>query len=79
MSCLYPEPVLFINLTLIVVFPIVAGSFIFFLPHRGNSFLRWYTSCICILELLLTTYAFCYHFQSDDSLIQFINPTSGRF
>jgi len=31
---------------------------------------RWYTLCICLLELLLTTYAFCYHFQLDDPLIQ---------
>nr|YP_010265360.1 NADH-plastoquinone oxidoreductase subunit 4 [Dialyceras coriaceum]UIR97871.1 NADH-plastoquinone oxidoreductase subunit 4 [Dialyceras coriaceum] len=57
-------------LTIIVVLPIFAGSFIFFLPHRGNKLIRWYTICICILELLLTTYAFCYHFQLDDPLIQ---------
>ncbi|GFP79697.1 NAD(P)H-quinone oxidoreductase chain 4 chloroplastic, partial [Phtheirospermum japonicum] len=57
-------------LTLIVVLPIFAGSLIFFLPHKGNRLIRWYTICICLLELLLTTYAFCYHFQSDDSLIQ---------
>nr|YP_010340986.1 NADH-plastoquinone oxidoreductase subunit 4 [Solanum nigrescens]UNZ93381.1 NADH-plastoquinone oxidoreductase subunit 4 [Solanum nigrescens] len=47
-------------LTIIVVFPIFAGSLIFFLPHKGNRVIRWYTICICILELLLTTYAFCY-------------------
>jgi NAD(P)H-quinone oxidoreductase subunit 4 len=57
-------------LTIIVVLPISAGSLIFFLPHRGNKIVRWYTLCICILELLLTTYAFGYHFQLDDSLIQ---------
>nr|YP_010488455.1 NADH-plastoquinone oxidoreductase subunit 4 [Anaxagorea javanica]YP_010488460.1 NADH-plastoquinone oxidoreductase subunit 4 [Anaxagorea javanica]QNS22723.1 NADH-plastoquinone oxidoreductase subunit 4 [Anaxagorea javanica]QNS22728.1 NADH-plastoquinone oxidoreductase subunit 4 [Anaxagorea javanica] len=57
-------------LTIIVVFPISAGLSIFFLPHRGNRAVRWYTICICILELLLTTYAFCYHFQLDDPLIQ---------
>nr|YP_009942401.1 NADH-plastoquinone oxidoreductase subunit 4 [Tropaeolum pentaphyllum]QOC71570.1 NADH-plastoquinone oxidoreductase subunit 4 [Tropaeolum pentaphyllum] len=57
-------------LTIIVVLPISAGSFIFFLPHRGNKVIRWYTLCICILELLLTTYALCYHFQLDDPLIQ---------
>nr|AKZ22070.1 NADH dehydrogenase subunit 4 [Penstemon angustifolius] len=59
-------------LTTIVVLPILAGSLIFFLPHRGNRVPRWYTICICILELLLTTYVFCYHFQSDDSLIQLV-------
>nr|YP_009434296.1 NADH dehydrogenase subunit 4 [Camptotheca acuminata]ARJ37146.1 NADH dehydrogenase subunit 4 [Camptotheca acuminata]ARX79288.1 NADH dehydrogenase subunit 4 [Camptotheca acuminata]ATN40493.1 NADH dehydrogenase subunit 4 [Camptotheca acuminata]AUF34389.1 NdhD [Camptotheca acuminata] len=59
-------------LTIIVVLPIFAGSFIFVLPHRGNRVIRWYTICICILELLLTTYAFCYHFQLDDPLIQLV-------
>nr|YP_010286928.1 NADH-plastoquinone oxidoreductase subunit 4 [Hydrocharis morsus-ranae]UKT60939.1 NADH-plastoquinone oxidoreductase subunit 4 [Hydrocharis morsus-ranae] len=57
-------------LTIIVVLPIFAGFFIFFLPHKGNKVIRWYTICICLLELLLTTYVFCYHFQLDDSLIQ---------
>nr|YP_010385668.1 NADH dehydrogenase subunit D [Krameria erecta]UPN63363.1 NADH dehydrogenase subunit D [Krameria erecta] len=57
-------------LTIIVVFPIFAGLLILFFPHRGNKTIRWYTICICTLELLLTTYAFCYHFQFDDPLIQ---------
>nr|YP_010572170.1 NADH dehydrogenase subunit 4 [Phedimus latiovalifolius]UZH33563.1 NADH dehydrogenase subunit 4 [Phedimus latiovalifolius]WCO87627.1 NADH dehydrogenase subunit D [Phedimus latiovalifolius] len=57
-------------LTLIVTFPISAGSFIFFLPQKGNKIIRWYTICICILELLLMTYAFRYHFRFDDPLIQ---------
>nr|YP_009413160.1 NADH-plastoquinone oxidoreductase subunit 4 [Lilium henryi]YP_009413949.1 NADH-plastoquinone oxidoreductase subunit 4 [Lilium leucanthum]YP_009991390.1 NADH-plastoquinone oxidoreductase subunit 4 [Lilium regale]YP_009991473.1 NADH-plastoquinone oxidoreductase subunit 4 [Lilium sargentiae]YP_009991557.1 NADH-plastoquinone oxidoreductase subunit 4 [Lilium sulphureum]UYS92927.1 NADH-plastoquinone oxidoreductase subunit 4 [Lilium amoenum]UYS93097.1 NADH-plastoquinone oxidoreductase subunit 4 [ len=57
-------------LTILVVLPIFAGSSIFFLPHKGNKVFRWYTTCICLLELLLTTYAFCYHFQLDDPLIQ---------
>nr|AWI73124.1 NADH dehydrogenase subunit 4 [Craspidospermum verticillatum] len=59
-------------LTIIVVLPISAGSLIFFLPHRGNRVTRWYTICICILELLLTVYTFCYHFQPDDPLIQLL-------
>nr|QUI76245.1 NADH dehydrogenase subunit 4 [Polyalthiopsis verrucipes] len=57
-------------LTIIVVFPISAGLSIFFLPQRGNRVVRWYTICISMLELLITTYAFCYHFQLDDPLIQ---------
>nr|YP_009926709.1 NADH-plastoquinone oxidoreductase subunit 4 [Lophopyxis maingayi]QNK05000.1 NADH-plastoquinone oxidoreductase subunit 4 [Lophopyxis maingayi] len=57
-------------LTILVVLPISAGSLIFFLPHRGNKVIRWYTICICILELLLMTYAFSYYFQLDDPLIQ---------
>nr|UTA98230.1 NADH dehydrogenase subunit 4 [Papaver somniferum subsp. setigerum]UTA98316.1 NADH dehydrogenase subunit 4 [Papaver somniferum]UTA98402.1 NADH dehydrogenase subunit 4 [Papaver somniferum] len=55
---------------MIVVLPIFAGFSIFFLPHRGNKVIRWYTISICLLELLLTTYVFCYHFQLDDPLIQ---------
>ncbi|KAM0932043.1 putative photosystem I [Dioscorea sansibarensis] len=57
-------------LTIIVVLPIFAASSIFFLPHKGNKVFRWYTTCICLMELLLTTYVFCYHFQLDDQLIQ---------
>nr|YP_010757136.1 NdhD [Colona auriculata]UNV39024.1 NdhD [Colona auriculata] len=57
-------------LTIIVVLPVFAGSLIFFLPHRGNKLIKWYTICICIFELLLTTYAFSYHFRLDDPLIQ---------
>nr|AWH02888.1 NADH dehydrogenase subunit 4 [Asclepias erosa] len=62
-------------LTIIVVLPISAGSLIFFLPHRGNKGVRWYTICICILELLLTVYTFCYHFQPDDPLIQLLEDS----
>nr|YP_010143027.1 NADH-plastoquinone oxidoreductase subunit 4 [Meconopsis horridula]YP_010308245.1 NADH-plastoquinone oxidoreductase subunit 4 [Meconopsis pseudohorridula]QGX06420.1 NADH dehydrogenase subunit 4 [Meconopsis horridula]QQL04095.1 NADH-plastoquinone oxidoreductase subunit 4 [Meconopsis horridula]ULU28485.1 NADH-plastoquinone oxidoreductase subunit 4 [Meconopsis horridula]ULU28661.1 NADH-plastoquinone oxidoreductase subunit 4 [Meconopsis pseudohorridula] len=57
-------------LTIIVVLPIFAGFSILFLPHRGNKVIRWYTISICLVELLLTTYVFCYHFQLDDPLIQ---------
>nr|YP_010986814.1 NADH dehydrogenase subunit D [Pinguicula vulgaris]WOL38205.1 NADH dehydrogenase subunit D [Pinguicula vulgaris] len=59
-------------LTRIVVLPIFAGSLILFLPHRGNRVIHLYTICISMLELLLTTYAFCYHFQSDHPLIQLV-------
>lgn len=57
-------------LTTIVVLPIFTGFFILILPHRGNKTTRWYTIGISTIELLLTTYAFCYHFQPDDPLIQ---------
>nr|WOC91994.1 NADH-plastoquinone oxidoreductase subunit 4 [Utricularia pubescens] len=60
-------------LTIIVVLPIFAGSLIYFLPHRGNRGIRLYTICICVLELLLTTYAFCFQFQSDYPLIQLVD------
>ena len=57
-------------LTIVVVLPIFAGSLILLFPHRGNKVIKWYTLCICIIELLLTTYAFGYHFQLDEPLIQ---------
>nr|YP_009630737.1 NADH-plastoquinone oxidoreductase subunit 4 [Eriocaulon buergerianum]QBS14227.1 NADH-plastoquinone oxidoreductase subunit 4 [Eriocaulon buergerianum]UVH66156.1 NADH-plastoquinone oxidoreductase subunit 4 [Eriocaulon australe]UVH67940.1 NADH-plastoquinone oxidoreductase subunit 4 [Eriocaulon australe] len=57
-------------LTILVVFPIFAGSLIFLFPQRGNKVYKWYAICICLVELLLMTYAFCYHFQLDDPLIQ---------
>nr|YP_010276446.1 NADH dehydrogenase subunit D [Cryptocoryne elliptica]UHY39567.1 NADH dehydrogenase subunit D [Cryptocoryne elliptica] len=57
-------------LTIIIFFPIFVGSSIFFLPYRGNKVMHWYTISICLFELLITTYAFCYHFQLDDPLIQ---------
>ncbi|PHT83318.1 hypothetical protein T459_11761 [Capsicum annuum] len=59
-------------LTIILVFFIFVGSLIFFLPHKENWVIRWYIICICILELFLMTYAFCYHFQSNDPLIQLV-------
>ncbi|CAN6462610.1 unnamed protein product [Victoria cruziana] len=60
----------FYLLTIIVVLPISTDSLIALLPHRGNKVVRWYTICICLFELLLTTYIFCYHFKLDDPLIQ---------
>nr|YP_010047778.1 NADH-plastoquinone oxidoreductase subunit 4 [Pilea thymifolia]QPK42383.1 NADH-plastoquinone oxidoreductase subunit 4 [Pilea thymifolia] len=57
-------------LTIVVALPVFAGSLIFFFPHKGNKVIRWYTISICIIELLLTTYAFGYHFQLDEPLIQ---------
>ncbi|RZC45471.1 hypothetical protein C5167_038442, partial [Papaver somniferum] len=61
---------LFPWLTIIVVLPIFTGFSIFFIPHRGNKVIRWYTISICLLELLLTTYVFYYHFQLVDPLVQ---------
>nr|URW97899.1 NADH-plastoquinone oxidoreductase subunit 4 [Quercus baronii] len=57
-------------LTIVAVLPIIGGSLIFFLPHKGNKVIRLYTLFICIIELLLTTYAFYYYFQLDDPLMQ---------
>nr|YP_010291678.1 NADH-plastoquinone oxidoreductase subunit 4 [Scleria parvula]ULQ67685.1 NADH-plastoquinone oxidoreductase subunit 4 [Scleria parvula] len=57
-------------LTILVIFPIFAGSFTLFFPHKGNKIYRWYTLCICLLELILTAYVFGSHIQLDDKLIQ---------
>nr|YP_010293105.1 NADH-plastoquinone oxidoreductase subunit 4 [Eriocaulon australe]ULQ65386.1 NADH-plastoquinone oxidoreductase subunit 4 [Eriocaulon australe] len=62
-------------LTILVVFPIFAGSLIFLFPQRGNKVYKWYAICICLVELLLMTYAFCYHFQLDDPLIQLMEDS----
>ncbi|KAL5643141.1 hypothetical protein ACJX0J_000341 [Zea mays] len=70
-SCLYYFIMSYFPwLTILVVLPIFAGSLIFLLPHKGNKIVRWYTIAICLLEFLLMTYAFCYHFQLEDPLIQ---------
>ena len=57
-------------LTIVAVLPIFGGSLIFFLPHKGKKVIRLYTLFICIIELLLTIYAFYYYFQLDDPLMQ---------
>nr|QYB22558.1 NADH-plastoquinone oxidoreductase subunit 4 [Prumnopitys amara] len=57
-------------LTIIIILPISAGFLIPLFPHRGNKIIRWYTLGICLLELLLITYTFRYHFHFDNSLIQ---------
>ncbi|KAG6540184.1 hypothetical protein Mapa_018475 [Marchantia paleacea] len=57
-------------LTIIVLFPISAGLVIPFLPSTGNKIIRWYTLGVCLLEFLLITYIFCYHYQFNDHLIQ---------
>nr|AFA27818.1 NADH-plastoquinone oxidoreductase subunit 4 [Abolboda macrostachya] len=59
-------------LTILVFFPIFAGSLIFLFPYKGNKIFKWYTLCISLLELLLMTYVFRYYFQLDDPLIQLI-------
>jgi NAD(P)H-quinone oxidoreductase subunit 4 len=57
-------------LTIIVLLPISAGFLIPLLPNRGNNIIRWYSLGICLLEFLLITYIFCYHFKSDNEFIQ---------
>lgn len=57
-------------LTIIVLFPISAGLIIPFLPSTGNKIIRWYTLGICLLEFILITYIFCYHFKNNDHIIQ---------
>nr|YP_009732825.1 NADH-plastoquinone oxidoreductase subunit 4 [Buxbaumia aphylla]QHU77167.1 NADH-plastoquinone oxidoreductase subunit 4 [Buxbaumia aphylla] len=57
-------------LTIIVFLPIFAGFLIPLIPSKGNHIIRWYALGICLLEFLLITYVFCYHFKSDNQLIQ---------
>nr|YP_009240190.1 NADH-plastoquinone oxidoreductase subunit 4 [Sciadopitys verticillata]AMO00715.1 NADH-plastoquinone oxidoreductase subunit 4 [Sciadopitys verticillata]BAW34609.1 NADH-plastoquinone oxidoreductase subunit 4 [Sciadopitys verticillata]BCK60778.1 NADH-plastoquinone oxidoreductase subunit 4 [Sciadopitys verticillata] len=57
-------------LTIIIILPISAGFLIPSFPHRGNKMIRWYTLGICLLDLLLMAYTFCYHFHFDNLSIQ---------
>ncbi|KAL5646294.1 hypothetical protein ACJX0J_003999 [Zea mays] len=60
-SCLYYFIMSYFPwLTILVVLPIFAG----------NKIVRWYTILFVLLEFLLMTYAFLYHFQLEDPLIQ---------
>nr|YP_009559713.1 NADH dehydrogenase subunit D [Lycopodium clavatum]AZU95765.1 NADH dehydrogenase subunit D [Lycopodium clavatum] len=59
-------------LTIIVLLPISAGLLIPLIPsyNKGNKIIRWYTLGICLLEFLLITHTFCYHFDINNSFIQ---------
>ena len=57
-------------LTIIVLLPVSAGFIIPLFPIKGNNIIRWYTLGVCLLEFLLITYVFCYHFKSDNQFIQ---------
>lgn len=59
-------------LTMIVLLPIFAGLLIPFTPShkKGNNFIRWYTLGVCLLEFILITHIFCYHFDIENSSIQ---------
>nr|YP_009912509.1 NADH dehydrogenase ND4 subunit [Bartramia pomiformis]QLJ53791.1 NADH dehydrogenase ND4 subunit [Bartramia pomiformis]QZJ47395.1 NdhD [Bartramia pomiformis] len=57
-------------LSIIVLLPVSAGLVISLFPIKGNNIIRWYTLGVCLLEFLLITYVFCYHFKSDNPFIQ---------
>nr|YP_010033359.1 NADH-plastoquinone oxidoreductase subunit 4 [Diplophyllum taxifolium]QOW40229.1 NADH-plastoquinone oxidoreductase subunit 4 [Diplophyllum taxifolium] len=57
-------------LTIIVIFPILAGLLIPFLSSEGNKIIRWYALGVCLLEFLLIIYIFCYQYEFDDNSIQ---------
>nr|YP_009667944.1 NADH-plastoquinone oxidoreductase subunit 4 [Radula japonica]QCW58719.1 NADH-plastoquinone oxidoreductase subunit 4 [Radula japonica] len=57
-------------LTIIVLFPLFAGLLIPFLSFQGNRIIRWYSLGICLLELLLITYIFCYNYEFSNHFIQ---------
>nr|YP_009668604.1 NADH-plastoquinone oxidoreductase subunit 4 [Haplomitrium blumei]QCW59378.1 NADH-plastoquinone oxidoreductase subunit 4 [Haplomitrium blumei] len=57
-------------LTIIVLLPVSAGFMILPFPPEGNRIIRWYTLGICLLEFLLITYTFCYHFEFGNGFIQ---------
>lgn len=57
-------------LTIIVIFPILAGLLIPFFSFEGNKIIRWYTLGVCLLEFLFIIYIFCYQYQFNDNSIQ---------
>jgi NAD(P)H-quinone oxidoreductase subunit 4 len=57
-------------LTILVLLPVSAGLVIPLFPIKGNNIIRWYTLGVCLVEFLLITYVFCYHFKSDNPFIQ---------
>ena len=57
-------------LTIIVIFPILAGFLIPFFSSDGNKVIRWYTLGVCLLEFLLIIYIFCYQYKFNDNSIQ---------
>ncbi len=57
-------------LTIIIFLPISAGSLIPFFPNKRNSIIHWYTLGICLVEFLLITYIFSYHFNPNNRIIQ---------
>lgn len=57
-------------LTVIIVFPVLAGLLIPFFPQRGNHLVRWYTLGICLLDFLLMTYVFHSFYNLDSINIQ---------
>nr|YP_009943784.1 NADH-plastoquinone oxidoreductase subunit 4 [Douinia plicata]QOD95544.1 NADH-plastoquinone oxidoreductase subunit 4 [Douinia plicata] len=58
------------RLTIIVIFPILAGLLIPFLSSEGNKIIRWYALGVCLLEFLLIIYIFCYQYEFNDNSIQ---------
>jgi len=57
-------------LIIIVFLPISVGSLIPFFPNKRNIIIHWYTLGICLVEFLLITYIFCYHFDPNNQIIQ---------
>nr|YP_009258643.1 subunit 4 of NADH-plastoquinone oxidoreductase [Coleochaete scutata]ANI25660.1 subunit 4 of NADH-plastoquinone oxidoreductase [Coleochaete scutata] len=63
-------------LTIIVLFPLLAGLLIPWLPNKGNQNIRWYTLTICLLDFLLTSYAFGYQYSFENNELQLIDDYS---
>ncbi|KAF3784490.1 hypothetical protein EJ110_NYTH23275 [Nymphaea thermarum] len=53
-----------------------AGSLIALFHHSGNNVVRWYTICICLFELVLTTYIF-YRTHFIDRIYHYFSYFSG--
>nr|YP_001019158.1 NADH dehydrogenase subunit 4 [Chlorokybus atmophyticus]Q19V61.2 RecName: Full=NAD(P)H-quinone oxidoreductase chain 4, chloroplastic; AltName: Full=NAD(P)H dehydrogenase, chain 4; AltName: Full=NADH-plastoquinone oxidoreductase chain 4 [Chlorokybus atmophyticus]ABD62192.2 subunit 4 of NADH-plastoquinone oxidoreductase [Chlorokybus atmophyticus] len=63
-------------LTIIVLFPILAGLLIPFIPDEKGKTIRWYALGVGILDFLLITYIFGYHYNFKDPSLQLVEDYS---
>lgn len=60
-------------LTTIILFPILAGLLIPWIPSRGNQNIRWYSLVICLIDFVLISYSFGYQYNFQNSELQLID------
>jgi NAD(P)H-quinone oxidoreductase subunit 4 len=59
-------------LTFIVLFPITSGLLIPFIPNKKGETIKWFTLTIALVELLILTYIFFYHYDFQEKNLQLI-------
>ena len=59
-------------LTTLIAFPLLAALIIPLLPDQGGKTVRWYALSIALVELWLTLYAFCEHYDLSLATLQLV-------